>query len=83
MEDIATDMERFADCVAKMVATASPKRGGCAGDTEQIVRNASTISVTNAVRKDRKDANSMQQKEVCVECIPDQNAVRKDASTMP
>ena len=79
-EDIATDTERIADYVATMIATTSLKRGECAGDTEQILRNASTISVTHTLRK---DANSMQQKEGCVMYIPDRNAVRKDANTMP
>ena len=65
--------------VATMIATTSLKRGECAGDMEQILRNASTISVTHTVRK---DANSMQQKEGCVMYIPDRNAVRKDANTM-
>ena len=80
-EDIAMDTERIAESVATMmIATTSLKRGECAGDTEQILRNASTISVTHTLRK---DANSMQQKEGCVMYIPDRNAVRKDANTMP
>ena len=72
-EDIATDTERIAESVATMIATTSLKRGECAGDTEQILKNA----VTNG------DANSMRQKERCVGCIPDRNAARKDVSTMP
>ena len=80
-EDIAMHTAAWdADYVATMIATTSLKRGECAGDTEQILRNASTISVTHTVRK---DANSMQQKEGCVMYIPDRNAVRKDANTMP
>ena len=73
-EDIAMDTERIAESVATMmIATTSLKRGECAGDTEQILKNA----VTNG------DANSMRQKERCVGCIPDRNAARKDVSTMP
>ena len=46
-EDIATDTAAGdAPYVATMLATTSPKRGECAGDTEQILRNASTIWVT-------------------------------------
>ena len=46
-EDIATDTAAgHAERVATMIATTSPKRGECAGDTEQILRNASTIWVT-------------------------------------
>jgi hypothetical protein len=71
-EDIATDTERIAESVATMIATTSLKRGECAGDTEQILKNAV-----------RKDAYSMRQKERCVGCIPDRNAARKDVSTMP
>jgi hypothetical protein len=71
-EDIATDTERIADYVATMIATTSLKRGECAGDTEQRLRNAV-----------RKDAYSMRQKEGFVRCIPDQNAARKDVSAMP
>jgi hypothetical protein len=79
-EDIAMDTAAGdAHCVATMIATTSPKREECAGDMEQILRNASTILVTHTVRK---DANSMRQKEGCVECIPDQNAVRKGVSVM-
>jgi hypothetical protein len=72
-EDIATDTERIAEYVATMIATTSLKRGECAGDTEQILKNA----VTNG------DADTMRQKEGCVGCITDQNAARKDVNTMP
>ena len=73
-EDIAMHTAAWdADYVATMIATTSLKRGECAGDTEQILKNA----VTNG------DANSMRQKERCVGCIPDRNAARKDVSTMP
>ena len=73
-EDIAMDTERIAESVATMmIATTSLKRGECAGDTEQILKNA----VTNG------DADTMRQKEGCVGCIPDQNAARKDVNTMP
>ena len=85
-EDIATDTAAGdAERVATMIATASPKRGECAGDTEQILRNASTISVQLSIPllSFRKDANSMQQKEGCVMYIPDRNAVRKVVNTMP
>ena len=71
-EDIATDTERIAESVATMIATTSLKRGECAGDTEQILKNAV-----------RKDAYSMRQKETHVRYIPDRNAVRKVVSVMP
>jgi hypothetical protein len=72
-EDIAMHTAAWdADYVATMIATTSLKRGECAGDTEQILKNAV-----------RKDAYSMRQKERCVGCIPDRNAARKDVSTMP
>ena len=64
--DVATDTAAGdAERVATMIATTSPKRGECAGDTGQILRNASMISVTEV----GKDANAMQQKEGCVMCI--------------
>jgi len=72
-EDIAMDTAAWdADYVATKIATTLPKRGECAGDTEQRLRNAV-----------RKDAYSMRQKEGFVRCIPDQNAARKDVSAMP
>jgi hypothetical protein len=71
-EDIATDTERIAESVATMIVTTSLKRGECAGDTEQILKNAV-----------RKDAYSMRQKETHVRYIPDRNAVRKVVSVMP
>ena len=72
-EDIAMDTAAWdAPYVATMIATTSLKKGECAGDTEQILKNAV-----------RKGAYSMRQKERCVGTIPDRNAVRKDANTMP
>lgn len=85
-EDIAMHTAAWdAPYVATMIATTSLKRGECAGDTEQILRNASTISVQLSIPllSFRKDANSMQQKEGCVCITPDLNAARKDASAMP
>lgn len=69
MHTAASDAEH----VAIMIATTLPKRGECAGDTEQILRNA----VTNG------DAYTMRQKEGFVGFIPDQNAVKKGVNTMP